>query len=350
VEDLLSSWDGESVVLHLDRPTGAWIIIAIHSTQLGPGTGGSRLKHYSDLAAAVRDALLLAEGMTYKFATIGFPRGGAKSVIAVPAGFEPAQRAGLLRRYGSLIHQLGGLFETGPDVGTSPADMDLIAETGAPYVRARTPAFGGAGDSAPATALGVFHAIQVSCETALSDPSLRNRRVLVQGAGSVGGRLIALLKEAGATVLAADVDQAALRRLGDVERLSAADVYTTPCDVFAPCALGGILNQQSIPLLRCRVIAGAANNQLAQPEDAERLRTRGILYAPDFVVNLGGAAAITGRETMGWSEDEANRQLINAITSALHQVFRMAADEGITTTAAALRLAQARLAAPSSAS
>jgi len=337
-------------VLHLDRPTGAWIIIAIHSTQLGPGTGGSRLKHYSDLAAAVRDALLLAEGMTYKFATIGFPRGGAKAVIAVPAGFEPAQRAGLLQRYGSLIHQLGGLFETGPDVGTSPADMDLIAETGAPYVRARTPAFGGAGDSAPATALGVFHAIQVSCETALGDPSLRNRRVLVQGAGSVGGRLIALLKEAGATVLAADVDQAALRRLGDVERLSASDVYTTPCDVFAPCALGGILNQQSIPLLRCRVIAGAANNQLTQPEDAERLRTRGILYAPDFVVNLGGAAAITGRETMGWSEDEANRQLINAITSALHQVFRMAADEGITTTAAALRLAQARLAAPSSAS
>jgi len=350
VEDLLSSWDGESVVLHLDRPAGAWIIIAIHSTHLGPGTGGTRLKHYSDLAAAVRDALLLAEGMTYKFATIGFPRGGAKAVIAVPAGFERAQRAGLLRRYGALIHQLGGLFETGPDVGTSPADMDLIAETGAPYVRARTPASGGAGDSAPATALGVFHAIQVSCETAFGDPSLRNRRVLVQGAGSVGGRLIARLQEAGATVLAADVDQAVLRRLGDVEHLSAAEVYTTPCDVFAPCALGGVLNQQSIPLLRCRVIAGAANNQLAHPADAERLHARGILYAPDFVVNLGGAAAITGRETMGWSEDEANRQVINAIRSALHQVFRIAADEGISTTAAALRLAQARLAAPPSTS
>ncbi len=347
MEDLLRSWDGESVVLHLDRPTGAWIIIAIHSTHLGPGTGGTRLKHYPDLAAAARDALLLAEGMTYKFATIDFPRGGAKAVIAIPPVFDPSERTGLLRRYGALIHQLGGLFETGPDIGTTSADMDLIAETGAPYVRARTPAAGGAGDSAPATALGVFHAIQVSCETAFGDPSLRDRRVLVQGAGSVGGRLIALLQDAGATVLAADVDQAALRRHIDVEHLSAADVYTTPCDVFAPCALGGILNHETIPLLRCRAVAGAANNQLAHPADAERLRARGILYAPDFVVNLGGAAAITGRETMGWSEDEASRQIIEAITSALRQVLRIAAEEGITTAAAALRLAEARLAAPS---
>jgi len=350
VEDLLGSWDGESVILHLDRPTGAWIIIAIHSTRLGPGTGGTRLKHYSDLVAAVHDALLLAEGMTYKFATIGFPRGGAKAVIAVPEGFDHSQRAGLLRRYGSLIHQLGGLFETGPDVGTSPADMDQIAETGALYVHARTPASGGAGDSAPATALGVFHAIQVSCETAFGDPSLHGRRVLVQGTGSVGGRLIALLQEAGAMVLAADVDQAAVRRHVDIEYISADEVYSTPCDVFAPCALGGVLNQQSIPLLRCRVIAGAANNQLAHPADAERLRARGILYAPDFVANLGGAIAITGRESLGWSEDEADRQVIDAVTSALHQVFRIATEEGITTTAAALRLAQARLAAPSSTS
>lgn len=337
-------------MLHLDRPTGAWFIIAIHSTHLGPGTGGTRLKHYADLAAAVRDALLLAEGMTYKFATIGFPRGGAKGVIAVPAGFDRAQRAGLLRRYGSLIHQLGGLFETGPDIGTSPADMDLIAETGAPYVRARTPASGGAGDSAPATALGVFHAIQVSCETAFGDPSLHDRRVLVQGAGSVGGRLIAHLREAGAAVLVADVDQAAVRRQVDVEHLSAAEIYTTPCDVFAPCALGGVLNHESIPLLRCRVVAGAANNQLAHPTHAERLRTRGILYAPDFVANLGGAVAISGRETMGWSEDEANRQVVDGVTSALRHVFRIAAEEGITTVTAALRLAQARLTTPSSTS
>jgi len=350
VEDLLRSWDGESVVLHLDRPTGAWIIVAIHSTHLGPGTGGTRLKQYSDLEAAVRDALLLAEGMTYKFATIGLPRGGAKAVIAIPAGFDRAQRAGLLRRYGSLIHQLDGLFETGPDVGTSPDDMDLIAETGAPYVRARTPASGGAGDSAPATALGVFHAIRVSCEKAFGDASLHDRRVLVQGAGSVGGRLIALLQEAGAAVLVADVDQAALCRQVDVEHLSAAEVYGTPCDVFAPCALGGVLNHQSIPLLRCRVVAGAANNQLAHPKDAEDLRSRGILYAPDFVANLGGAVAISGRETLGWSEDEANRQVVDAVTSALRHVFRIAADEGITTVTAALRLAQARLAAPSSTS
>jgi len=350
VEDLLGSWDGESVILHLDRPTGAWIIIAIHSTHLGPGTGGTRLQPYPDLASAVRDALSLAEGMTYKFACVGFPRGGAKAVIAVPPDFDRARRAGLLRRYGTLIHQLGGLFETGPDVGTSPEDMDLIAETGAPYVRARTPAGGGAGDSAPATALGVFHAIQVSCETAFGDRSLGSRRILVQGAGSVGSHLVALLKEAGAAVLVADVDQAAAGRHLNVVHLSAAEAYTTACDVFAPCALGGVLNQQSIPLLCCRVIAGAANNQLAEPEDAERLRSRGILYAPDFVVNLGGAVAIIGREALGWSEDEAARRVVAAITSALRQTFRIVAEEGITTTAAALRLAHTRLAAPSSTS
>jgi leucine dehydrogenase len=152
METLLQAWDGETVLLHRDRPTEAWICIAVHSTRLGPATGGTRMKPYPDLRSAVQDALSLASGMTLKFSLTGLPIGGGKAVIAVPHDLRPADRAGLLRRYGALIQQLGGLYRTGPDVGTCPDDMDIVAETGAPYVFSRTPAAGGAGDSAPAMA------------------------------------------------------------------------------------------------------------------------------------------------------------------------------------------------------
>jgi len=149
IETLLSEWDGEELIVRYDHPTGAWILIAIHSSRLGPPTGGTRMKHYPNFEEAVRDALRLAEGMTYKFAVPAFPRGGAKTVIYLPKDFDTKSRSDLLRRYGALIHQLGGLFYTGPDVGTSSADMDIIAETGDPYVFSRTPAKGGAGSSGP---------------------------------------------------------------------------------------------------------------------------------------------------------------------------------------------------------
>lgn len=342
---LLRSWDGEEVIIRHDAPTGAWIAIAIYSTRLGPATGGTRMRPYPDLTAAVRDALHLAESMAYKFAIADFPRGGGKAVIAVPPDLRPEERPALLRRYGSLIKGLGGLYETGPDIGTSPEDMDLIAETGAPHVFCRTPAAGGAGDSGPATARGVFEGIRVVCRH-LWDGDVSGRRVLVQGAGSVGGRLIELLRAARAEVLVSDVDERALRRFrGEpgVTLLPPHAVLDTPCDVFAPCALGGVLSEETIPRLRCRAVAGAANNQLAAEDDAARLQERAILYAPDFVLNLGGAVAITGVEALGWPAAEAEERVAGIVADALQHILATAAAEGITTVAAGRRLAESRL-------
>jgi leucine dehydrogenase len=346
METLLEAWDGETVIVAADRPTQSWIVIAIHSSRLGPATGGTRLKTYPDLTAAVADALRLAEGMTLKYAVAGFPRGGGKAVIAVESPLAPEARAGLLRRYGALIQSLHGLFATGPDVGTSAADMDVIAETGAPYVFSCTPALGGAGGSGPATALGVLSAIEATCRWLFGDASLGGRHVLVQGAGNAGAPLIDLLIEGGATVSVSEVDPDRERRFRDERGLRVVppdQVYDTPCDIFAPCAMGGVLDAHTIPRLRSRAVVGAANNQLATPEDAERLRDRGILYAPDYAVNIGGAMAITGIEAMGWSVERAGTE-VRRVGATLTRIFELAQAEGITPDAAARRLARARLA------
>jgi leucine dehydrogenase len=350
VEDLLRTWDGETVIIHVDRPTGAWIVIAIHSTRLGPATGGTRMRLYPSPAAALRDAQNLAASMTLKFALASLPRGGGKAVLAVPPNsLASGARADLLRRYGTLIHQLGGLYQTGPDVGTTSADMDLIAETGTPYVFCRTPAHGGPGDSAPATALGVHHAILATCAQLDGTASLAGKRILVQGAGSVGADLIARLRSAGAEVLFSDVDPATIAHLRHdtaIPYVAPEAVYETPCDLFCPCALGGVLNRDTIPRLRCRAVVGSANNQLAMPEDADLLRERAILYAPDVIANLGGAMAIVGIETQGWSPAEADARVIAAITDTLHCVYDIATAEHVTTVAAMHRIADQRLADP----
>lgn len=348
METLIREWGGETVIVHYDRPTGAWIFIAIHSTRLGPAVGGTRMKPYASVQAALQDAMRLAAGMTYKFATPGMPFGGGKAVIVIPADFEAQSRPALLRRYGALIHQLGGLFSTGPDVGTSPADMDIIAETGAPYIFARTPAAGGAGDPGPFTARGVFAGIEETCEHLFGDMSLVGRRMLVQGAGDVGAKLINYLCDAGATVAYSEVDEGAIRKVRDdlgLEFVPPEEVYTTECDIFAPCALGGVLNADTIPQLKCRAVVGGANNQFATQEDAERLRARGILYAPDYVVNVGGAMAITSMEMKGWSQERAEREVVESVRRALRQIFEVASKEGITTDAAARQLAENRLSA-----
>jgi leucine dehydrogenase len=348
MESLVREWDGETVIVRYDRPTGAWILIAIHSTRLGPAAGGTRMKSYPNVGAALQDAFRLAAGMTYKFATPGIPFGGGKAVIALPPDLDPQSRPGLLRRHGALIHQLGGLFYTGPDVGTSSADMDIIAETGAPYIFARTPAAGGAGSPGPFTALGAFTGIQVACEHVFGEASLKGRRVLVQGTGSVGGRLIEHLRAAGADVAFSEVDEGAIRRFRDelgTQFVPPEAVYTTQCDVFAPCALGGVLNANTIPQLKCRAVAGGANNQLACPEDAQSLRARGILYAPDYVINVGGAMAILGIETQGWTQERAEKEVVESVRRALRQIFDVAAREGTTTETAARQIAEERLSA-----
>ncbi|MEE9555539.1 MAG: Glu/Leu/Phe/Val dehydrogenase dimerization domain-containing protein [candidate division Zixibacteria bacterium] len=346
MESLIKNWDGEKVIIQHDKPTGAWIIIAVHSTKLGPAVGGTRLKSYPVFQAALGDALRLASGMTYKFAVPGLPFGGGKAVIAIPDNLDRAARVSLLRRYGALIHQLGGLFLTGPDIGISSEDMDIIGETGSPYVFSRTPAVGGAGSPGPFTALGVFTGIQVTCENVFGESSLANRCVLVQGTGSVGGGLLELLLKAGAEVMFSDVNEDAITRYRDelgLKFIPSDDVYITECDIFAPCALGGILNAETIPNLKCKAVAGGANNQLVEPKDAEGLLKRGILYAPDFVINVGGAMAIMGIETQGWNRERAENEVIDTVRRALRDVFEMASTESITTDAAAHRIAEMRL-------
>jgi leucine dehydrogenase len=345
MESLLSKWEGETVITHIDKPTGTWIFIAVHSTRLGPAIGGTRMKYYPERTAALQDALRLAEGMTYKWAAAGIDGGGGKAVIAVPENLDEGSRADLLRRYGEFVHQFGGLFLTGPDLGTSTADMDIIAETGAPYIFGRTVDAGGAGNPAPFTALGVFTAIQTAAGRVFDDDILKGRRILIQGAGSVGKELVALLRRDEAELLFTDVDEAVVHHFRDELGISFVpndEIYETSCDIFSPCAVGAVLNDKTIPRLKCLAIAGAANNQLGTAEDAERLRERGILYAPDFIANSGGAIAIIGIETKGWSRDEAEQRVVQYVRESLSKVFEISSSEGCTTDKAAKRLAEMR--------
>jgi leucine dehydrogenase len=346
MDSLIREWDGETVITRFDRPSGAWIFIAVHSTRLGPAIGGTRMKPYPDVQEALLDAMRLAGGMTHKWAAAGIDSGGGKAVIAIPPDLGAQARVELLRRYGAFIKQLGGLFLTGPDVGTTSEDMDTIAEAGEPYVFCRTPGAGGTGNPAPFTALGVFTGIRAAAERVFGESSLKGKQVLVQGAGSVGRELIKRLTEAGSEVLFSDVNEACIGHFRDEQGLKcvlAEEVYDTPCDIFAPSALGGVLDEKTIPRLRCRIVAGAANNQLAGPEDGNRLRDRDILYAPDFIANSGGAIAAIGVEIKGWSREEAEEKVVQLIKDNLNRVFELAATEGCSTDEAALRLADRRL-------
>jgi glutamate dehydrogenase/leucine dehydrogenase len=348
MEELLRQWDGECVVVRHDPPTQAWILIAVHSTRLGPAIGGTRMRGYPGVSEALEDAQRLASGMTLKLALTELDAGGGKAVLCVPRRLEGAERAGLLRRYGALVHSLGGLFQTGPDVGTSAEDMDTIAETAGPFVHSRPEGSGGAGDSAPYTALGVEAGMRAVCERLDGDGSLAGRRILIQGIGNVGRHLLERLLQAGAEVLVSDVDARALQQAaaaGAVRVVPPDEALAAECELFAPCALGGVLNEQSIARLRCRAVVGSANNQLARPEDAERLQARGILYAPDFLVSFGGALGVLGCETRGWSPQEARERVAGSIRRRLAEVLALAEAEGLGPEAAARRLAERRLAA-----
>ena len=339
-EELLRQWDGEEVVVRHDRETGTWIFVCVHSTTLGPAMGGTRMKQYASPAEALEDGLRLAGGMTRKLAVAGLPCGGGKAVLAVPEVFDGEARRTLFERYGDLIGALGGTYVTGPDVNTGEADMDTIGSR-TPHVFCRSAANGGSGDPSIHTALGTFHGIRAALGHVFGDDAVVGRRVLVQGTGSVGAKLTRLLLDAGAVVLVSDVDEERARATG-AETVPADGALELECDVYAPCALGATLNAESIPRLRCRIVAGAANNQLATPEDGERLRAAGILYAPDFVINAGGAMHGIGLEQLGWDEAELERR-VEGIGETLTLIFETSKAEGITTDEAAERLAAERL-------
>jgi glutamate dehydrogenase/leucine dehydrogenase len=345
MEDLLSRWDGDLVATHRDRRTDTWMFVCVHSQRLGPAGGGCRLRHYPQPADALADGLRLAEAMTLKFASADLPMGGGKAVIAPPTAQLPAgeERRRLLHEFGAFLRSMGGLYSCAPDMNTSAADMDVIAEV-CPYVYCRTEAAGGSGDTAPDTAIGVLHGIRAGCRFAFGSADLVGRTVVVQGAGGVGGRLIDLLQAAGAEVMAADTDPARAAQLDDagVTVVAPEVALTTTCDVLAPCATGGVISARSVPRLRCRVVAGGANNQLEKQADADLLAERGILYAPDFVINAGGVLHGCGLEVLGWSRETLDARLAG-IGDVLYEIFRAADGGHISTDAAARKLAQARL-------
>jgi leucine dehydrogenase len=285
----------------------------------------------------------LSEAMTLKMAAADVPFGGGKAVLAVPSLPEGAERRRLLLRYAELAASLGANFQTGPDMNTTTADMDVIAERH-PYVFCRTEERGGSGDPGPSTARGVFHGIRATVSHVLGSPDLDGRVVLVQGVGDVGARLAEQLADAGARVLIADIDtqraEALAGRIG-AEVITPDQAIGTDCDVYAPCALGGTLNAETIPRLRCRIVAGSANNQLAESEDALRLQEAGILYAPDFVINAGGVLYSWGTESLHWDRETVETRLAG-IGETLAAVYRRSEAEGITTDAAAERLARSR--------
>jgi leucine dehydrogenase len=343
-EDLLETWDGEQAVIRRDRESGGWIFICMHSTQLGPAAGGTRLKVYDTPVEGLRDAMRLSAGMTAKLAVADLGLGGGKAVLAVPEIPAGDERRALLGRYADMVASLGGSFITSSDVGTGETDMDLIAER-TEHVFGRSQANGGAGDPGPFTAVGVFHGIKSSVTRVFGSDDLSGRTVLVQGVGNVGRALAELLGRDGALVLVADVDG---RRAEDVAGLvggstvEADRAIAAECDVYAPCALGATLSAESVPQLGCRIVAGSANNQLAEPEAAELLRAAGILYAPDYVINAGGAIAINFLEINGRSQADVDAALAR-IGDTLTEIYSRADSEGITTAAAADALAASRL-------
>jgi leucine dehydrogenase len=338
MRELIEHWDGMAVVVRHDKPSDAWFFIALHDDTLGAPTGGIRMQVYPRPEDGMVDAMRLARGMTWKWAGVGLEVGGGKSVLALSRPLEGEERAETLRRFAHLVDGLRGGYWGGEDMGTTPDDMAFLARE-TRFIHGIRKDDGSAVDPGPFTARGVLAGIRASVDHALGDPSLEGRSVLIQGMGDVGLPLGRLLSEAGARILCCDLDpsraEGAAEEWGG-EVVPAQEVYRTDCDVFAPCAVGAILNEATIPELRCRIVAGSANNQLAVEEaDAARLLERGIIYAPDYIVNAGGAIALAYLG-QGRSEREIWSR-VDGIRDTVAGILAEAAERGESPVAAARR-------------
>ncbi len=331
----------EAVHYVCDPATGLRAIIAIHSSALGPAAGGCRRWQYANDADALTDVLRLSRGMTYKNAIAGLGFGGGKSVIL--ADDTAPKTPELLRAFGRAVDALGGRYVTAEDVGISIEDMRHVHEE-TRYVSGLPKSGSGAGgDPSPFTAYGVFLGMQAAVKARLQQRSLAGLRIAVQGVGHVGLELCRLLADAGAALFIADVNRANLERALDelpATEVSPADLLYYDVDVLAPCALGNILTSVTIPRIRAKVIAGAANNQLATVDDGQRLRERGILYAPDYVINAGGIINVA-HEYVGNSSEEKVRAEIGKIPGRLDAIFEKARSTGKSTNVVADEIARA---------
>jgi len=331
----------EEVVFFHDPATELRAIVAIHSTTLGPALGGTRFYPFGSEEEAVRDVLRLARGMTYKAAAAGLDLGGGKAVIiGDPKRIKSEE---LLRAYGRFIETLGGRYVTAEDIGTDRDDMDMIRRE-TRYVTGVSPELGGSGDPSPVTAYGVLLGMHACAEEAWGEHSLAGRRVAVQGVGKVGYHLVKHLVDEGAKVIVSDVDvdnlARAVREFG-VETADPGAIHAVECDVFAPCALGGVINDQTIPELKCRVVAGSANNQLLAPRHGETLAQLGVVYAPDYVINAGGLINVAD-ELQGYNEDRA-RARVQHVYRTLREIFRVAKEQDVSTAQAADHYAERRI-------
>lgn len=338
ITEKTTNTDHETVLIGRDAATGYHGIIAVHNTTLGPAVGGTRFWNYNSEEEALTDALRLSHGMTYKNALAGLPLGGGKSIII--GDNKTPNREALLHVHGRFVETLKGRYITAEDVGTSPADMEIV-RTETQYVGGLP---GRSGDPSPFTARGVFRAIEASAKFRWDRRDLSGVTVALQGCGHVGYNLAKLLHEAGAKLIVTDVDQHNLSRVVEefaAETVQPDEIFSVQADVFAPCALGGILNDRTIPELKVQIVAGAANNQLLEERHGAMLRERNILYAPDYVANAGGILNGT-IELLGWKPEDALRK-IDEIYDTTLRIFESAQKQGLTTNKAADQLAENRL-------
>jgi leucine dehydrogenase len=328
----------ERVLLGSDEAAGYQGIIAIHSTALGPAVGGTRYWSYKTEDDAMTDVLRLARGMTYKNALAGLPFGGGKSILLRDG--NAGDREQLFRAHGRMVNTLAGKYITAEDVGTSPADMEYILKETA-YVGGLQ---GRSGDPSPHTARGVFRAMQAAAKHKWGSDDLAAKTVAIQGCGHVGYFLAGELRRVGAKLIVADVDSAKIKHVVEDHGAAAVmpeEIYSVTADVFAPCALGGVLNDQTIPQLKAALVVGAANNQLLEPRHGDLLQQRGISYAPDYAANAGGVINGCCREMLGWDVPKTLAKT-DAIYDTLLTIFAMAERESIPTYQAADRLAEDR--------
>ncbi len=338
----LSFDNHEQIVFCNDKDTGLKAIIGIHNTVLGPALGGTRMWKYNNEWEALNDVLRLSRGMTYKSAVTGLNLGGGKAVIIGDSKVDKTPE--MITKFGQYVHSLSGKYITAEDVGTTTADMDLIRDVTS-FVTGVSESRGGSGNPSPVTAYGVFMGMKAAAKYQFGSDNLEGKRVLVQGAGHVGETLVSHLRSEGAEVFIFDIHedktQAVAQKYG--AKVFSGDVYSADVDIYAPCALGATINDQTINTLKAKVIAGAANNQLANEQiHGKLLREKGIAYAPDFLINAGGIINVYA-EIVGYDKAEALRRTENIYNTTL-EIFALADQNNIPTQQAAMAIAERRIA------
>ncbi len=338
VFEMLAEHGHEQVLFSYEPSCGYRGIIAVHDTTLGPALGGTRFWNYESDLDALIDVLRLSRGMTYKAALAGLNLGGGKAVII--GDNKTRDREILMRAHGRAVDSLGGRYITAEDVGTSVEDMDFVHMETEWVVGI----VGRSGDPSPVTAYGVYRGIKACALKRYGSDQLADRSIAVQGAGHVGYNLCRYLADEGAKLFVTDIDEIKVRRVAEelgAEAVEPAEIYQVDADVFAPCALGAVLNDRTIPLLQVDIVAGAANNQLETSEHDDLLQEKGILYAPDYVINAGGLINVYS-ELAGWTLERSKRKA-GEIYNVLLAIFDLAEVEGVTSAEAADRLAERRL-------